>query len=268
MPGLIKFLFQTFFLGLVLSVTTPFPFPAAFAEESSPHNEVFQKALQLRDEGNFQDAELEFKRAMELEPDNPSYRFELANLYAIRHDDALSTNDDGLASAYLSSSASELQQALMIQPDFWSARFNLGVVYKKQGKYEAARVEFKKVLQQNPEVLAALMQIGQTYAAQGFYDEAESIYEDARDRGVPDPEIALAMQELDQGRYQEHRQNQSEMGRSLNGLSQKLNSNYLNSANPNNSAGTGQAIGGLGSVLMQQFMQGRAQNKNQNNNQW
>lgn len=240
MPGLIKRLFTIFLIGPVFSVTPLFAFTADEAPENVSHNEAFIKAQHLRDEGNFQEAELEFKRAMQLEPGNPNYRFELANLYALRHDDALSTGDEVLAEAYLRNAAGELQQALMVQPDFWSARFNLGVVYKKQGKYEAAREEFKKVLVQNPQALGALMQVGHTYAAQGFFDEAESIFEDARDRGAPQEEIMLAMQSLEENRYAEYQQNQQQMSRSLNGLSQKLTPSYLNGNQNSSSSGYSQ----------------------------
>lgn len=211
------------------------PLATAWAEETS-HNEAFLKALQLREEGNFQDSELEFKKAMQLEPANANYHFELASLHAIRHDDAMSTGDEGLAEAYLRSSASELQQALMIQPDFWSARFNLGVVYKKQEKYEAARDEFKKVLAQNPQALAALMQIGHTYADQGFYDEAESIFEDGRDRGVPADQIKEAMKNLDESRFAERKR----------------------------AAAQSRTNQPFGSLMQQQFLQARNQNRNQN----
>lgn len=256
MPGLIKILFPVIFLSLIFSVTPSL----LLAEENSSYNEVFQNAMQLRNEGNFQQAELQFKRALELEPNNTDIRFELANLYALEHDDALSTKDTALADYYLKNASQELEQTMMIRPDYWSARFNLGVVYKKQGKFEASRTEFKKVIEQNPQVLAALMQIGETYELQGFYDEAESVYEDARDKGVPNDQILEAMRNLEMGRTQSHRSSESQMGQSLNGLSQKMNPNYLNHGDPNNSQGA--SLGTIGSALMQQFTQGRNQQKN------
>lgn len=227
--------FKTGTLVFLFLLAVSLPFAAAWADEETSHNESFQKALQLREEGNFQDSEFEFKKALQLEPGNPNYHFELGSLYAIRHDDALSTGDEGLAQAYLRSAASELQQSLMIKPDFWSARFNLGVVYKKQEKYEDARNEFKKVLAQNPQAIAALMQIGRTYTEQGFYDEAESIFEDARDQGAPEQQIKEAMQDLEEGRYAERRRAQAQNQQPMN------------------------------SQMMEQFMQSRGQTRNQSN---
>jgi tetratricopeptide (TPR) repeat protein len=148
-------------------------------------------------EGALDDAEEQFEEALLREPMNSDYRFELANLYAMRHDEFLQAGDEAGAKEKMEASARELEQAVMARPDFLAAQFNLGVVYKRLGKYENARKQFKKALELNPaQGGPAMLQIGATYEEQGFYDEAETIYKELLEKYPNHPELHRSLQEL------------------------------------------------------------------------
>lgn len=169
---------------------------------SHPGQEHFQRGLTAMNEGDWDEAEENFQEALLLEPMNVDYRFELANLYAVRHDDSYRLGDDEDAQRILESSARELEQVMMAKPDFLAARFNLGVVYKKLGRYEEARQQFKEVLKLDSTQGAAMVQIGMTYEEQGFHDEAEAIYFELLERYPNHPALQEALRGLAERREQ------------------------------------------------------------------
>ena len=153
-------------------------------------------------EGTLDESEEQFKEAIQLEPMNSEYRFELANLYAMRHDELWNMKDGAGALEKLKASKRELEQAVMTKPDFLPAHFNLGVVYKKLAQYENARAQFKEVLKLDLSQTPAMLQIGATYEEQGFYDEAQTIYQDLIERYPGHSEFQNALRELAARRQQ------------------------------------------------------------------
>lgn len=192
-------------------ILTSFPSLHAESALSHPGQDHFQKALAAMGEGALDEAEEQFKEALLQEPTNAEYRFELANLYGIRHDEFLHVRDETGAQEKLEASRRELEQAVMAKPDFLAARFNLGVVYKNLGEYEKAREQFKEVLKRemgsDPILIQgpAELQIGLTYEAQGFYDDAEMIYHELQERYPGHPELQRALQGLEERRAQNDR---------------------------------------------------------------
>ncbi len=237
--------------------------PLAYADLSAgPGNESFQKAMAAMAEGSSDDAEEYFKRAIDAEPMNPEYRFERASLYAQQRDESENLGDILGSDRKMQQAADDLEQAVMVKPDFLAARFNLGVVYKKLGKYEEARKEFKEVLRLDSTQASARMQIAATYEAQGFYDEAESIYKEIREDYPQSPEILDSLNGLEENRLRDSQQESQERGMRMNALSGGLsslsqggqmyggNGGYQQQA----SGGMGQAIPYLGQWALQQFM--------------
>ena len=94
----------------------------------------------------------------------------------------------------------------MLQPDFLAARYNLGVVYKRLGRFEEAREEFKHVLELDPNSVNAQMQIGSVYEEQGFFDEAKDAYRRAWEMDYGNPGIKAALEDLDHHAEVAHRQ--------------------------------------------------------------
>ena len=199
--NLVPFVFLLFF--------STFPLHAESAL-SHPGHDPFRKALAAMEQGAWDEAEEQFNEALLREPMNAEYHFELANLYGIRHDEALQAHDETGAQDKLEASMRELEQAVMTKPDFMAARFNLGVVYKNLGQYEKAREEFKEVLRQDPAQGPAKLQIGATYEEQGFYDEAETIYHDLLERYPGHPELQKSLQRLEERREQGRRSEMAE----------------------------------------------------------
>ncbi len=240
--------------------------------------ESFENGLQLRDAGRYEEAESQFKRALEENPSNADYHFELANLYGIEHDVALKEKENERSWQYMESAARELEQAVMIRQDFLAAHFNLGVVYKRIEEYEKARAEFRKALQIDPNSVQALLQVGQTYEEQGFLDEAESIYQDAKEKFYPNDDAVYALENIRRRRYQAGMREHSSMNQSLGMMQQKLSNAYAEKNDPSlanaygssygPSASGGSAVSSLGSMLMQQFMNSRSQRSSQTQSDW
>lgn len=233
-----------------------------FAESilSHPGENHFQSGVTAMNEGALDEAEQEFEEALLREPMNSEYRFELANLYAMRHDEFLEIKDEEGALEKLQSSASQLEQAVMAKPDFVAAQFNLGVVYKRLGKYEAARRQFKKVLEIDPTQGQATLQIGATYEEQGFYDEAETIYHELLEKYPNHAALQEALQGLAQRREQARRSEMAERGAHMSALNSGLSalSRGSSATDPygyqNQNSNAQGALPYLGSWALQQFM--------------
>ncbi len=215
------------FLSLVLM---PLSFSAAFAEDQNGSAQtLFAQAQQLRNEGRFAEAEDALLQALQEEPSNPDYHFELSNIYAALYDTWQTRPNARQAMELLNRSQRELEQVLVFQPDHLAARFNLGVVYKRQGRYEAAREEFRRVLELSPDLAAAWYQIGSTYQDQGFWDEAEDAYLKARDLSYDPYAINDALEELRRARVaaEQSSERPSGFGGMMGGGGYPSNSNSL-----------------------------------------
>lgn len=205
----------------ILALAVSFP---AHAQIAGPGNDAYQKAQAFVSEGDLESAEESFREALTVEPMNAEYHFELANLYAQQHDESESVGDSLGAERKMQQAADELERAVMVKPDFLPARFNLGVVYKKLGKFEQARKEFQEVLRMDASQVGARMQIASTYEAQGFYDEAETIYKEVRDQYPQNLDVADALNGLDERRVMvSQREGQARMMR-MNTLAGGLSS--------------------------------------------
>jgi len=156
----------------------------------------FQKSQGLAERGNLQEAERYLKKSLDLDPANAFYHFELANLYALRHDASKKSSRKPKQSEMLAAAARELERATMLDPELLPAQYNLGVVYKRQGRYEEARDQFRQALDIDPKSAPAYMQIGMTYEEQGFFDEAKDSYAKAKDFDFTNPGIQGAMEDL------------------------------------------------------------------------
>lgn len=156
-------------------------------------------------EGNYagkSDAELyaadrDLRAKLALDPGNAAYYFELSNIDAALFDRMRKGKYPG---DWLQRSGEALERAVMLDPANKVAYYNLGVVYKRQGRMERAREELKKGAarctrgEEAPLAAAFWIQIGQTYAEQGFYEEAQAALLKAReyDYGNQDVQEGLA----------------------------------------------------------------------------
>lgn len=158
-------------------------FPPGATEAAEDSERVyFLHALKSKQEGNFLEAENLFRKAIEFEPQNADFHFELGNLYAERED--------------FPSARFEYEQAVMIAPTHLAAHYNLGLVYSEIGWTGEARGQFRRVLELDPQNVRARIQIGRTYAEEGFFDDARQAFEEAREMDPLSPEPADALEEL------------------------------------------------------------------------
>lgn len=237
-------------LSVLLGVT-----PSLLYAEDSPSRVYFLHALKEREEGRFIESERLFRKALELEPENPDFHFELGNLY--------------IHAKALDQARTELEQAVMIAPNHVAAHFNLGLVYRELGVAGVAREEFRRVLQLDPNNARAMLQIGYIYQDQGFYDEARQAFEEAYQTDVTNYEARDALENLGAAQEQDQERSQSQMQNSLLAgqqfLRQPNSSSGLLSpfgANPGASQPSGQqALIQAGTLLIQQLL---SKKKNEN----
>lgn len=127
-------------------------------------------------------AERLLRKAIEVEPENADYHFELGNLY-------IEQNDSQRAKL-------EYEQAIMILPEHLPAHYNLGLVYRDLGFMSDARQEFHRVLDLDPSNVKAQLQIGNTYQKEGFPDEARQAFETAQEMDITNTEPQDALEDL------------------------------------------------------------------------
>lgn len=239
---------------------------------SSSHEEAFQLAMAHKSEGRLAEAEAKLQEALQSAPGNPAYHFELANVYALQHD----TYQDippALSDSILRRVAYELDQTLMLDPEFLPARYNLAVTHKRLGDYERSREELRRLREKAQSrgdaamQYSALMQTGRVYQEQGFFDEARDSFLAARqlDEMNPESRDALANLAMHQN-WKENKTQRANMGQSLNSMQQNLaQMNARGSSYPGyggypgqdprarQAATSGQMMSSLGGLLAQQF---------------
>ncbi len=79
----------------------------------------------------------------------------------------------------LQQAESECKQALGIDPTMPEAHYNLGMVYKEQGRLDDASSEFKSAIQSDPQYSEAYSGLGMTKLAQASYAEAAENFKHA-----------------------------------------------------------------------------------------
>ena len=211
----------------------------------------FSHALKSKQEGQVLEAERLFQKAIELEPENADYHFELGNLY-IEHNN-------------LPGARIELEQTTMINPSHVPALYNLGLVYRELDRMGDARHEFRRVLDLDPSNVKAQLQIGHTYQAEGFVEEARDAFQRAHEMDVSDPEPELALQDLADSEKQAQVRSERSREQSLLRNQQSLGLLGLPGSGTSAAQPTGrEALVQAGAVLIQQLMARRAQKGNEN----
>lgn len=204
----------------------------------------FYHALKSKQEGRPLMAERLFRKALDLEPQNPDFHFELGNLYIEREN--------------ITGARMQLEQTVMISPDHQPAHYNLGLVYRELGLMGEARDEFEKVLELDPAHIKAQLQIGYTYQEEGFFDDARSAFQRAREMDITDPEPVRALEDLVELEQEARLRQESRLERSFQNL--PPSSPFLGqSAAPQPQASGRDVLLQAGAGLLQEFLARRAQ---------
>jgi len=137
---------------------------AQFAEavELEPDNASFRThyADVLQRQENKTEAIRQLEHALELEPGSAELNFQLGNL--------LSETDDS------EQAANRYKQALKLQPDFVVARNNLGAMYTKLGQHEKAVEQFEKVVEAEGDSAVARINLAEAYGNVGRKADAQA----------------------------------------------------------------------------------------------
>lgn len=115
--------------------------------------------------GRYNDAILEFKKAIELAPDLALSHGGLGDAYA-----HLGRYDDAMA---------EYQKAIEFAPKDAVPHSGLGIVYWRLGRYDDAIAEYERAIELNPKYAYPHNGLGSVYYELGRYDEAMAEYQRA-----------------------------------------------------------------------------------------
>jgi Flp pilus assembly protein TadD len=236
--------------------------------EQGSNGPSLKEGLQLGNKDSLLQAERQLIQALQLEPANPDYHFELAGIYAARYDSLSQSAYSPGAAEMLERAGRELEQAVMLQPDFLAAHYNLGVIYKRQGRFEEAREQFRRVLGLHPNHAKAQIQLGATYEEQGFFEDAREEYLKAQEMDFLNPEIKFLVADLEERKKMAR---ERALAEGFAASSMKSAGNQLDFSSPNRSSpyegnpddalqaqrAVKQALPYLASMLVQQWMSRR-----------
>jgi len=133
-----------------------------------------------QNQGNMAAAMANYQKAANLEPDGPADYFNRANIAA-----ALYQWDEQIA---------DLQAVVKAKPEFWQARYMLGIELAANGKDEEAQKEFAEAIRYRPDFAPAHLYLGITLAAQKKPTPALAEFRTALQL---DPANASARQEIE-----------------------------------------------------------------------
>jgi TolB-like protein/DNA-binding winged helix-turn-helix (wHTH) protein/Flp pilus assembly protein TadD len=145
-------------------------------------------------------AENEFRKAIELNPNNADARRGLAHLFSnlgrgdeaiaegrrARELDPLSLLTNALEGQFLFYAGHDeeaivrLRKSLEIEPTFWIAHVILGRVYTGQGRYDEAIDEYRKAIEFGGGAYEPITQLGYALAKSGRREEAKEILEELK----------------------------------------------------------------------------------------
>jgi DNA-binding winged helix-turn-helix (wHTH) protein/Tfp pilus assembly protein PilF len=176
-------------------------------DESLPQAHESLAGLKFWYEWDWEGAEREFTRAIELDPDQPAaHRFfghYLSNMR--RHEraahetrlalelDPSSTVTQARLGQFLyqagdqEGALEQLHRALKIDPEYWMTRLNLGRVYERQGRYAEALIELRAACDRAKRSGEVTGTLGYALAVSGREAEARKVFEEmerAQDAGL------------------------------------------------------------------------------------
>ena len=138
-----------------------------------------------KDMGRIDEAEAEYKRAIEVKPEHKVSYNNLGNLYYQKADRYLSERNLEEARRFFDRATVEYKRALGIEPGYAEAHSNLGNVYfnrwrlshsQEEALLDRARGAYERALEIEPTFEGALGNLGYIYYTKGMYDQAVAAY--------------------------------------------------------------------------------------------
>lgn len=131
--------------------------------------------------GDFDNAEIEFKKALELNPKEKMAHNNLGLIYASQNK--------------LASAEDEYKKELEINPNYDNTYYNLGLLYFKEGKYKQAEDSWQTTLMINPNYTDAIKSLALYYYRQNDYNQLLPYANELYKRGYElPPEILKVLQ--------------------------------------------------------------------------
>ena len=162
-------------------------------------DQILKKAMDSQTEGRLDEAEINYRKAIELNPKNASTYYNLGVNLQIRgrsneaeasYKKAIEINPN-FTEAYnnlanliknfgrLDEAEINYKKAIEIKPNFAEAYSNLGIMQKELGKFEEAEINYKKAIEIKPNFADAYNNLGTIQKDLGRLDEAEINYKKA-----------------------------------------------------------------------------------------
>jgi len=113
--------------------------------------------------GQYEEAVLEFQRALEREPSSDDAYRGLAAAYT--------------AQARLDNAEATYKKAISLRPGYWGSHQDLGRFYYRHGRYQEAEPEFRRVIELTPDNVRGYYSLGALYHLMGRTDEAIALLE-------------------------------------------------------------------------------------------
>lgn len=180
----------------------------------------FDMAAALVNKGQYTAAIPEWKKALEMQPDDAGAHFnfgetliragrtvdgvaQLEESIRLNPHFAEAHNNLGVALGRLGRNAEaeqHLRLAIDENPDYAEAYHNLGSTLLVENRLDEAQQQFVKALQLKPDFSAARISLGQALMAEGHLDDAAGAFREASARDPENPDSYLALGQLEAGR--------------------------------------------------------------------
>ena len=125
-------------------------------------NQILQQTITAQKKGKFREAEIGYKKLIELKPD---YAEAHNNLAVIRKE--LGRLDEAEIS---------FKKAIKLKPDYADAHYNLGIILQELNRVDEAEISFKKAIKLKPDYVQAYNNLGNTLKVLERFDEAATYY--------------------------------------------------------------------------------------------
>ncbi|GEM_PF-5333688 len=139
---------------------------------------IYQQLIPFVD-GSEEEAVKSLERLRELEPNNPGHPTELASMYIARADREQAKGDKAdkkIMDNALIDAEDLLKKALVLDPEFATAHFQMAIIEERRGKLPEAIARVEKLAGTRPEDLPLHLQLGALYLKNNQKDLAEKVW--------------------------------------------------------------------------------------------